>query len=143
MFMLGVAGLYDYGPPGTALQSNLVSLWRQFFVVSEDMLELDLPSLTPHDVLKTSGHVDKFADWMVKDAETGEFFRADHFVEKELEKRVELGGWKEVKRREGKKLKVEKVKISDAEMEEYKSVLAAVNETWCVECNEWLMVGLD
>jgi hypothetical protein len=28
-------------------------------------------------------------------------------------------------------------------MEEYKSVLAAVNETWCVECNEWLMVGLD
>ncbi|KAJ1996976.1 hypothetical protein GGI04_005572, partial [Coemansia thaxteri] len=27
----GVAGLYDFGPTGTALQQNLINLWRQHF----------------------------------------------------------------------------------------------------------------
>lgn len=30
--------------------------------------------------LRTSGHVDKFADYMVKDAKTGECYRADHLL---------------------------------------------------------------
>lgn len=37
----GVAGLYDYGPPGCALQANILSLWRQHFVLEEDMLEVE------------------------------------------------------------------------------------------------------
>ncbi|PWA92046.1 glycyl-tRNA synthetase / glycine--tRNA ligase [Artemisia annua] len=28
----GVAGLYDYGPPGCAIKSNVLSFWRQFIV---------------------------------------------------------------------------------------------------------------
>jgi glycyl-tRNA synthetase (class II) len=28
----GVAGLYDYGPPGCALMQNMIDLWRQHFV---------------------------------------------------------------------------------------------------------------
>ena len=28
-----VAGLYDYGPPGSAMKSNFVSLWRQHFIL--------------------------------------------------------------------------------------------------------------
>ena len=31
-------------------------------------------------VFRTSGHVDKFADYMVKDVTTGECFRADHLL---------------------------------------------------------------
>lgn len=31
------------------------------------MLELDCTVITPELVLKTSGHVDKFADWMCKE----------------------------------------------------------------------------
>jgi glycyl-tRNA synthetase (class II) len=30
---------------------------------------------------RTSGHVDRFADYMVKDLKTGECFRADHLIE--------------------------------------------------------------
>ncbi len=60
----GVSGLYDYGPPGCALQANIIDIWRKHFVLEEDMLEVDCTVLTPHEVLKTSGHVDKFADWM-------------------------------------------------------------------------------
>ncbi len=84
----GVAGLYDYGPPGCALQANILSLWRQHFVLEENMLELDTTILTPHDVLKTSGHVDRFTDYMVKDSVTGDFYRADHLIEAALEKKV-------------------------------------------------------
>lgn len=40
-------------------------------------------------MLKTSGHVNKFADWMCKDPSTGEIFRADHLVEEVLESRLQ------------------------------------------------------
>ncbi|KAJ2005101.1 Glycine--tRNA ligase 1, mitochondrial, partial [Coemansia thaxteri] len=85
----GVAGLYDFGPTGTALQQNLINLWRQHFVIEEDMLEVDCSIMTLAQVLKTSGHVDKFVDWMCRDAVTGETFRADHLVEGVLESRLE------------------------------------------------------
>ena len=52
------------------------------------MLEVDCTMLTPEVVLKTSGHVARFADWMCKDRKTGEIFRADHLVEQVLEDRL-------------------------------------------------------
>lgn len=84
----GVSGLYDYGPPGCALQANLVSQWRTHFILEENMLEVDCTALTPHDVLKTSGHVDRFTDYMVKDIKTGEVYRADHLLEAFLERKL-------------------------------------------------------
>ncbi|CAO3675499.1 unnamed protein product [Umbelopsis vinacea] len=56
----GVAGLYDYGPTGCALMSNIIQLWRNHFVLEEEMLEVDTTIMTPAEVLKTSGHVEKF-----------------------------------------------------------------------------------
>ncbi|CAO3609161.1 unnamed protein product [Cunninghamella blakesleeana] len=85
----GVAGLYDYGPTGCALMNNIINVWRNHFVMEENMLELDTTIMTPHDVLKTSGHVDKFANWMCKDLKNGEIFRADHVVEAVLEARLQ------------------------------------------------------
>ena len=55
------------------------------------MLEVDCTMLTPEAVLKTSGHVARFSDWMCKDKKTGEIFRADHLVEQVLEDRGEGG----------------------------------------------------
>uniref|UniRef100_A0A7S1TEB7 Glycine--tRNA ligase n=1 Tax=Compsopogon caeruleus TaxID=31354 RepID=A0A7S1TEB7_9RHOD len=85
----GVRGLYDYGPPGCAIKNNVVQMWRQHFVVEENMLELEATCLTPEPVLKASGHVDKFTDLMVKDLVTGDGFRADHLLEDHLRKVVE------------------------------------------------------
>ncbi|WJX33782.1 glycine--tRNA ligase [Trifolium repens] len=45
----GVAGLYDYGPPGCAVKSNVLSRWRQHFVLEENMLEVDCPCVTPEE----------------------------------------------------------------------------------------------
>ena len=48
----GVAGLYDYGPMGCAMKANLLTAWRHFFVLEEQMLEVDSCMLTPEIVLK-------------------------------------------------------------------------------------------
>ncbi|GAV53430.1 hypothetical protein ZYGR_0AI07140 [Zygosaccharomyces rouxii] len=138
----GVSGLYDYGPPGCAFQANVVDYWRKHFILEEDMLEVDCTMLTPHDVLKTSGHVDKFSDWMCKDRKTGEIFRADHIVEEVLEAR--LVGDKEArglvkdanasakedadkKKRKKKVKQIQAVKLEDAVIKEYEEVLAKID----------------
>ena len=41
---------------------------------------------TPEIVLKTSGHVDKFTDYAVKDIKTGQCFRADKLIKEWIEK---------------------------------------------------------
>ncbi|KAJ6263881.1 mitochondrial glycine--tRNA ligase 1 [Drechslerella dactyloides] len=145
----GVSGLYDYGPPGCSLQANIVDTWRKHFILEEDMLEVDCTMLTPHDVLKTSGHVDKFSDWMCKDPKTGEIFRADHLVEEVLEARlkgdkdarhleagaaaaveetakdVEDGGDKKKRKKKVKDIKV--VKLDDNVVQEYEEILAKID----------------
>lgn len=131
----GVGGLYDYGPPGCSLQANIIDVWRKHFILEEDMLEVDCTVLTPHEVLKTSGHVDKFADWMCKDPKNGEIMRADHFVEAILEAR--LNGDKEARgqkveekddpKKKKKKAKSEAVKLEDAVVQEYEEVLAKID----------------
>lgn len=137
----GVSGLYDYGPPGCAFQANVIDTWRKHFILEEDMLEVDCTMLTPYEVLKTSGHVDKFSDWMCRDLKTGEIFRADHLVEEVLEAR--LKGDKEArgivadpaaeeesadkKKRKKKVKQIKAVKLDDAVAKEYETVLAKID----------------
>ncbi|XP_003700775.2 glycine--tRNA ligase [Megachile rotundata] len=82
----GITGQFDFGPMGCALKTNLLNVWRNFFVLEEQMLEVDCSMLTPEPVLKASGHVERFADLMVKDTKTGECFRLDHLIKSHLEK---------------------------------------------------------
>ena len=44
--------------------------------------------MTPEVVLKASGHVDRFTDFMVTDAVTHDCHRADHLLEAALEARL-------------------------------------------------------
>ena len=37
----GAAGFFSYGPPGCAMKNNFFSLWRQHFVVEEDLMEIE------------------------------------------------------------------------------------------------------
>jgi len=141
----GVAGLYDYGPSGAALQANIITHWRNHFIIEEDMLELDTTIMTLSDVLKTSGHVDKFADWMVKDTKSGEIYRADHMVEGVLEAR--LKGDEEARAKEAgqasvatesapsadekktkKKAKSVAVKLPDEQVAEFRRILAQIDD---------------
>lgn len=135
----GVSGLFDYGPPGCAFQANVVDQWRKHFILEEDMLEVDTTMLTPAEVLKTSGHVDKFTDWMCKDVKTGEIFRADHLVEEVLESRIkgdkaargieseEVEESDDKKKRKKKVKEIKNVKLDEAVIAEYENVLAQID----------------
>lgn len=116
----GVAGLYDYGPSGCAMEANMINIWKSHFVLEEQMLEIRASLLTPHSVLKTSGHVDRFADFMVKDVKTGDCYRADHLLEGHLEKLLA-----------DKKLEEEK-------RQEYESVIGQVDNYGMKELGELL-----
>ena len=85
----GVKGLFDLGPPACALKAAMVDLWRKHFVLTESMLEMECTCLTPEVVLKTSGHVDRFTDLMVKDPVSGECFRADKLLEDVIDELIE------------------------------------------------------
>jgi len=126
------------GPPGSSLQANILDTWRKHFIIEEEMLELDTTIMTLSDVLKTSGHVDKFTDWMVKDSKTNEVYRADHLVEGVLEARLkgdkEARGVQEVQevedptqKKKKKKVKSVAVKLEDDVVAEYESILAKID----------------
>jgi glycyl-tRNA synthetase len=133
----GVAGLYDYGPSGSSLQANIINEWRKHFIVEEAMLELDTTIMTPAPVFETSGHVARFADWMVKDSKTGDVLRADHLVKNVLEAR--LAGDKEArgqaaapkedekdKKKKKKSVKAVAVQLADDVVKSYEFTLAQV-----------------
>eukprot|EP01055_Gregarina_sp_Pseudo9_P005173 Gregarina_sp_Pseudo_9__5172@NODE_556_length_2587_cov_18_504317_g525_i0_p1_GENE_NODE_556_length_2587_cov_18_504317_g525_i0NODE_556_length_2587_cov_18_504317_g525_i0_p1_ORF_typecomplete_len644_score148_12tRNAsynt_2b/PF00587_25/2_8e30HGTP_anticodon/PF03129_20/9_9e17_NODE_556_length_2587_cov_18_504317_g525_i0802011 len=80
------AGLYDFGPPGCAIKNELEAYWRRHFVLEDNLLEIFGPNLTPHCVLKASGHVDRFMDFMVEDLVTKECFRCDKLIEEHFDK---------------------------------------------------------
>ncbi|KAG7352031.1 glycyl-tRNA synthetase [Nitzschia inconspicua] len=85
----GVKGLFDLGPPACGLKAAMIDLWRKHFVLAENMLEMECTCLTPEVVLKTSGHVDRFTDLMVRDTQTGECFRADKLLEDAIDDLLE------------------------------------------------------
>ena len=85
----GVAGLYDLGPPGCAMKANMEQQWRQHFIIYDNMFEINCTCLTPEQVLKTSGHVDRFTDLMVRNEKNPEeVFRADKLIAEECKIRM-------------------------------------------------------
>lgn len=97
----GVAGFYTYGPPGSAVKNNIISLWRQTFVISEHLLEIEDSCIMQHSVLKASGHVDRFNDFMVKDVkDESKFFRADKLLEEVMEAKLQTPGITDAQRHE-------------------------------------------
>ncbi|CAF3947286.1 unnamed protein product, partial [Rotaria magnacalcarata] len=60
----GVNGLYDYGPVGCAIKSNILNQWRRHFILEEQMLEIDCSILTPEIVLNefTVAEIEHFVD---------------------------------------------------------------------------------
>ena len=84
----GLAGLYDYGPIGTAIKTNFITLWRKHFLLEDDINEISCTTLVPQPVFKASGHEDRFNDFMIKDPKTQEAFRVDKLIEDFIETKL-------------------------------------------------------
>ena len=86
----GVSGLYDYGHLGTRLKKNFEELWRDYFLGLDDNFhEIETANIMHEKVFEASGHKQNFTDPIVKCTKCEFFERADHLVEKALNKRVE------------------------------------------------------
>jgi glycyl-tRNA synthetase len=61
----GIAGFYDYGPLGAQLKQNVENLWRRFYLLQDNCVEINTPTITLYEVLNASGHVEEFTDLTV------------------------------------------------------------------------------
>jgi len=85
----GVAGFFSMGPPGCALKTNILQRWRNHFVIEEQMMEIEDTHIMPYPVLKASGHVDRFSDFLVRDEKDEKrFFRADKLLEDVMDEKL-------------------------------------------------------
>jgi glycyl-tRNA synthetase len=85
----GVAGFFDYGPLGAAYKRNVEDLWRSFFVLGEGMAEIQCPTISPEQVFRASGHLEKFADTVIECVNCGSGNRGDHLVRNEWKRMAE------------------------------------------------------
>lgn len=120
----GTKGLYDYGPVGCAIKNNMQQRWREHFILEDDMLEVSCSNLTPYQVLKNSGHVDRFTDLMCRDTVTKEAYRADHVLEDYIVKQLSDPAIKQELKDE---LTILKPKVDEMKAEEMAQVFAKYN----------------
>ena len=95
----GSGGLVDFGPYGTRLKQNIIDEWRKHFLSGENAIELETAMITNEKILRASGHVEMFADRVVKDTENGECFRADKLIKAAVEKELSKdngSSWKKI-----------------------------------------------
>ncbi len=86
----GVAGLYDYGHLGTLLKKNFENIWRKYFLgLNDNFFEIETANIMHENVFKASGHLENFIDPVVKCSKCDFSDRADHFVNKSTQLRVE------------------------------------------------------
>ena len=76
----GVAGFYDYGPLGSQLKNNIENLWRKFFLMKDNCVEINTPTVTLYEVLKASGHVEEFTDLTVDCKKCKQSFKVEDLV---------------------------------------------------------------
>lgn len=80
-------GFLDYGPVLTQIKQQVISEYRKVFV-DETVYEIEPSAVLPYEVLKNSGHIDRFCDVIITDGLT--IYRADHYIEDKLGENVML-----------------------------------------------------
>ena len=77
----GVAGLFDYGPVGGRILRKTQEIWLQHWLRLGNVVEINSPTVTPHQVLEASGHVGAFNDHAVPCRACDAVERADQLLE--------------------------------------------------------------
>lgn len=84
-----LAGFWDYGPIGTLMKRKIENYWREFFINSDNIVEIDGSVVLPEDVFKASGHLEGFTDPLTQCTKCKNIHRADHLIEEVSKKFVE------------------------------------------------------
>lgn len=78
----GLSGLFDYGPYGSRIKDRVIRLWKEMMFSEGNVAEFDGTTITHTQVLKASGHYDRFFDYSVECTKCHTKYRADDLVEK-------------------------------------------------------------
>src|SRR5213596_720374 len=93
----GLNGLRDYGPLGVELKRNLKNYWWRVTVHErDDVVGMDGAILTHREVLKASGHVERFSDPMIDCRTCKAHLRFDQLIEKKGVKQCPNCGGKDL-----------------------------------------------
>jgi len=85
-----IAGLYAYGHLGKALKLKFENLWRNFFLkLYDNFYEIEGTCVLPTQVFEASGHLQNFNDPLVECLKCHFRFRADQFLEDQLNISIE------------------------------------------------------
>ena len=83
----GLAAVYDYGPNGAELRSNLRQYWwRSMVQLHENIVGLDAAIFMHPKTWKASGHTDAFNDPLIDNKDSKKRYRADVLLEEQIEK---------------------------------------------------------
>ena len=85
----GLSGFYDYGHLGFRMKNKIESSWREFFLKSDDILEISTRTVVPESVWEASGHLKDFVDPLTQCEKCKSMFRADTLIEEQTKKFVE------------------------------------------------------
>jgi glycyl-tRNA synthetase len=77
----GIAGFYDYGPLGSQLKNNVENLWRRFYLLRDNCIEITTPTITLYDVLDASGHVEEFTDLTVDCKKCKQSYKVEDIID--------------------------------------------------------------
>jgi len=80
----GVAGFYDYGPLGSQLKNNIENLWRSFYLLKDNCVEINTPTVTLYEVLKASGHAEEFTDLTVDCKKCKTSYKVEDIIDKKI-----------------------------------------------------------
>jgi glycyl-tRNA synthetase len=80
----GIAGFYDYGPLGSQLKQNVENLWRRFYLLYDNCVEVSTPTITLYEVLQASGHVEEFTDLTVDCLKCKRSYKAEDLLDCDL-----------------------------------------------------------
>lgn len=80
-----IAGFFDLGPMGSLVMENIRNAWKERFVVKENFMLVDCPTITPEVVFRHSGHLEKFSDLLTRCSQCSAPFRADHLLDGVIE----------------------------------------------------------
>lgn len=83
----GIAGFYDYGPIGFRIKKNIENQWRKIVVRRTGSLEIDATKVVSEIVLKASGHVATFIDFIIQCEVCKASYRADELVKEYYDKK--------------------------------------------------------
>ncbi len=74
------AGFWEYGPTGVLFKNRFLELWRRELIRRDQMIEIDGSQIMSGSVFAASGHLEGFADPIIKCAKCGLTHRADRMI---------------------------------------------------------------